>query len=75
MGGAWYVGSAGWRGRWLGLVFLGVLAGLVGGAVLGALAGARRTASAYDRLLRESGTALDPAIVDAFFKSMGRPLH
>jgi hypothetical protein len=55
MGGAWYVGSAGWRGRWLGLVFLAVLAGLVGGAVLGALSGARRTTSAYDRLLRESG--------------------
>jgi len=55
MGGAWYVGSAGRRGRWWGLIFLGVLAGLVGGAVLGALAGARRTASAYDRLLRASG--------------------
>src|SRR5262245_51941254 len=55
MGGAWYVGSAGWRGRWWGLIFLGVLAGLVGGAVLGALPGARRTVSAYDRLLGASG--------------------
>src|SRR6476646_10561673 len=54
MGAAWLLGRAGWRGRWWGLVFLGVLAGVVGGAVLGALAGARRTASAYGRLLHET---------------------
>ena len=54
MAGAWYVGRASWRRRWQGLVFLGLVAGLIGGAVLGAAAGARRTSTAYDRLLARS---------------------
>ena len=54
MAGAWYVGRASWRRRWQGLVFLGLVAGLIGGAVLGAAAGARRTSTAYDRLLAKS---------------------
>src|SRR5580765_7926315 len=54
MAGAWYVGRASWRQRWRQLVLLVLLAGFVGAAVLAAGAGARRTASAYDRLLRTS---------------------
>jgi len=54
MAGAWYVGRASWRQRWRQLLFLVLIAGFVGGAVLGAAAGARRTSSAYDRLLRTS---------------------
>jgi hypothetical protein len=56
MAGAWYVGRASWRRRRRELVFLVVIAGIVGGAVLSAGAGARRTSSAYDRLLRASGS-------------------
>jgi predicted lysophospholipase L1 biosynthesis ABC-type transport system permease subunit len=37
-------------------VFLVLIAGIVGGGVLAAAAGARRTASAYDRLLTASGS-------------------
>src|SRR5215831_5021120 len=55
MSGAWYIGRASWRRGWRALVFLGLLAGLVGGTLLGAWAGARRTSSAYDRLLHASG--------------------
>src|SRR5689334_15074583 len=54
MAGAWYVGRASWRQRWRQLVFLVLVAGFVGGAVLAAAAGARRTSSAYDRLLHTS---------------------
>jgi hypothetical protein len=55
MSGAWYVGRAGWRRSFRALLFLGLVAGLVGGVVLGAVAGARRTSTAYDRLLHASG--------------------
>jgi hypothetical protein len=55
MGGAWYVGSARWRRNWRHLLVLGLLAGVIGGAVLGALTGARRSSSAYDRLVRAAG--------------------
>ena len=54
MAGAWYVGRASWRQRLRQLLFLVLIAGFVGGAVLAAGAGARRTSSAYDRLLRTS---------------------
>jgi len=54
MRGAWYVGRVRWRRIWRQLVFLGVVAGIIGGAVLGAAAGARRSSSAYDRLLHVS---------------------
>jgi predicted lysophospholipase L1 biosynthesis ABC-type transport system permease subunit len=53
--GAWYVGAASWRRGFRSLIFLGLVAGLVGGVLIGALAGARRTESAYDRLLTASG--------------------
>ena len=55
MSGAWYVGRARWRRSFRALLFLGLVAGLVGGVVLGAIAGARRTSTAYDRLLHASG--------------------
>ena len=55
MAGAWYVGSARWRRSWRQLLLLGVLAGVIGGAVLGAVSGARRSSSAYDRLVRAAG--------------------
>src|SRR6187549_2661970 len=51
MAGAWYVGSARWRRSWRQLLLLGVLAGVIGGAV----SGARRSSSAYDRLVRAAG--------------------
>jgi predicted lysophospholipase L1 biosynthesis ABC-type transport system permease subunit len=54
MSGAWYVGRASWRRGIRSLIFLGLVAGLVGGVLIGAFAGARRTASAYDRLLNAS---------------------
>jgi len=40
------------RAHWRAIVGLALLAGLFGGAVIGAAAGARRTDSAYGRLLR-----------------------
>lgn len=45
------VGSSNWRSRWRTLVAAGVLAGLVGGVTVAAFAGARRTSTAYDRLV------------------------
>lgn len=42
------------RQRWRYLVLLGVLGGLVGAVVLGALIGARRTGTAFDRLVSSS---------------------
>jgi putative ABC transport system permease protein len=54
MGGAWYVGRVRWRQLWRQSLLLAIVAGITGGAVLGAAAGARRSLSAYDRLLRVS---------------------
>lgn len=51
------------RRSWRALVAVGVLAGLAGAAVVGAAAGARRTATAFDRLRRE--TRIDDARVFA----------
>jgi hypothetical protein len=70
MAGAWFVGSTRWRGHWRRLLFLGVVAGLVGGAILGALAGARRTSTAYDRLVRTTGTAQEVLFVSAQSKAV-----
>jgi hypothetical protein len=42
------------RARWAALLALTILVGLAGGAALTAFAGARRTATAYDRLVRET---------------------
>lgn len=42
------------RSRWRSLVVIGLVIGVIGGAVLGAVAGARRTSSAYDRLVERA---------------------
>jgi len=52
------------RRRWRSMVVLGLLAGLVGSVVAGASAVARRTATAYDRLV--AATHLDDARVLVF---------
>jgi hypothetical protein len=55
------------RRSWLALVLLGLVAGLVGAVVVSSLAVGRRTGTAFDRLLHQSGigdaivlTMLDP---------------
>lgn len=48
---------AGVRSRWRGMVGVALLLGLAGGVVLTTVAGARRTDSAYARLLRASDAA------------------
>ena len=58
------------RSRWASTVVLVLLIGVGGGAVLGALAGARRTASAYERMLEEADAAdvlINPADGDTDF--------
>jgi hypothetical protein len=45
------------RGRWRALASLALLLGLVGGVVLGAAAGARRTDTAYPRLLASANAS------------------
>lgn len=42
------------RARWRAMAGIVVLLGLVGGVALGAVAGARRTATAYDRMLEQA---------------------
>src|ERR1700722_9983081 len=51
---AWLVLSADIRRRWPALLGLAVLLGLIGGVVLTAAAGARRTDTAYPRLLQRA---------------------
>src|SRR5918992_1022355 len=53
MGSAWLLLRAGLRGRWVGTILLVALVGLAAGVCLAAWAGARRTESAYPRLLEE----------------------
>jgi putative ABC transport system permease protein len=50
----WFRFRADLRTRWRGLLGLALLAGLVGGVALAAAAGARRTDSAYSRLVAET---------------------
>jgi ABC-type antimicrobial peptide transport system permease subunit len=57
MGLVWLAVRAGLRSRWRPLVGLALLLGLIGGVVLTAAAGARRTDTAYARLLRWSNAA------------------
>ncbi|HEV3295569.1 MAG TPA: FtsX-like permease family protein [Streptosporangiaceae bacterium] len=52
MGSLWLALRAGLRVRWRAMAGLAVLLGLIGGVVLTAAAGARRTDTAYPRLLR-----------------------
>ena len=55
---------AGLRNRWRGPLVLALLLGLISGAALAAAAGARRTGTAYPRLLRWSGAATVQVIPD-----------
>src|SRR3984885_9254831 len=57
MGAAWLTLRAGLRRRWRPMLGMVLLVGLVGGIALTAAAGARRTATAYPRLLRWSNAA------------------
>ncbi len=59
MTAVWYRFRAELRARWKAVVVLAVLAGIAGGVTLAAIAGARRTDSAFSRLL----TATDAAQV------------
>lgn len=54
LGAAWVLGLSRLRRRWRSWLGLAVLTGLAGGVVVGAAAGARRTSSAYDRLLENT---------------------
>jgi len=55
---------AGLRHRWRGPLVLALLLGLISGAALTAAAGARRTATAYPRLLRWSSAPTVQVIPD-----------
>src|ERR1700722_2066307 len=57
MGAAWLTLRADLRRRWRPMLGMVLLVGLVGGIALTAAAGARRTATAYPRLLRWSNAA------------------
>ncbi len=61
MGAVWSCLRSEWRTQWRTWLALAALVGLVGGVVLGAAAGARRTATAYPRLL-EVGHASDALV-------------
>ena len=52
MGSVWFALRADLRLRWRAMLGLALLLGLIGGAVLTAAAGARRTETAYPRLLQ-----------------------
>jgi hypothetical protein len=65
------------RQRWRAAVGLALLLGLIGGVALSAAAGARRTATAYPRLLRWSHAAdvlVVPGCVGlgSFYAALGR---
>jgi len=76
MAPVWFALRAGMRRRWRALVSLALLLGLAGGVVLTAAAGARRTDTAYPRLLTWAGASqetgllggLDPAYFTALAK-------
>ena len=57
MGSVWLALRAGLRSRWRPLLGLALLLGLIGGVVLTSAAGARRTDTAYPRLLQWSNAA------------------
>jgi ABC-type antimicrobial peptide transport system permease subunit len=74
MAPVWFALRAGTRRRWRALVSLALLLGLAGGVVLTAAAGARRTDTAYPRLLAWAGasqvTALLGGLDPAYFAAL-----
>ncbi len=70
MGAVLMIARAEVRRRWRALLALGLLAALVGAVVLGALVGARRTGTAFDRLIARTGywdvevEIYDPAVAN-----------
>lgn len=66
MASVWLTLHAGLRGRWRKLTGLALLLGLVGGCVLAAAAGARRTDTAYPRLLRWASASQVDVITGAY---------
>ena len=57
MAAVWMRFRAELRARWPALLAVALLVGLAGGAALAALAGARRTDTAFDRLVKKTATA------------------
>ncbi|HEX9504606.1 MAG TPA: ABC transporter permease, partial [Acidimicrobiia bacterium] len=57
MTAVWYRFRAELRDKWKGVLALALLAGFAGGATLAAIAGARRTDSAFSRLLVDTNAA------------------
>jgi len=76
MAPVWFALRAGMRRRWRALVSLALLLGLAGGVVLTAAAGARRTDTAYPRLLTWAGasqvTTLLGGLDPAYFAALHR---
>jgi hypothetical protein len=76
MAPVWFALRAGMRRRWRALVSLALLLGLAGGVVLTAAAGARRTDTAYPRLLTWAGasqvTVLLGGLDPAYFAALHR---
>jgi ABC-type antimicrobial peptide transport system permease subunit len=76
MAPVWFALRAGTRRRWRALVSLALLLGLAGGVVLTAAAGARRTDTAYPRLLTWAGasqeTGLLGGLVPAYFAALSK---
>jgi ABC-type antimicrobial peptide transport system permease subunit len=76
MAPVWFALRAGMRRRWRALVSLALLLGLAGGVVLTAAAGARRTDTAYPRLLTWAGasqvTALLGGLDPAYFAALNQ---
>lgn len=69
MSGAWALARLELRRRHRGVIALAVLVGLFGAAVVAPLIGARRTVTAYDRLVRASDSAdvlVSSPILDPF---------
>jgi hypothetical protein len=63
MAPVWFALRAGMRRRWRALVSLALLLGLAGGVVLTAAAGARRTDTAYPRLLAWAGASQETVLL------------
>ena len=78
MGSVWLALRAELRARWRPVAALAVLLGVIGGVVLAAAAGARRTDTAYPRLLQWARAAqvdVVPAgngVPTAYFGALGR---